>query len=128
MLDPKVVRARKALYDRVYCSYGMNDTGLQLGGEPDLKSGHDMNQVVDPARTMIFATATDFRITYNSRFKWNFAKPNDTKTSNGEIAYRHGGKVLAVYFDGHVGELSKADLERIDGNGGKNHPFWKAKQ
>ena len=128
MMDPKVVRARKTLHDRIYCSYGMNDTGLQLGGEPDLNSGHNMNQVTDPGRTMAFATATDFRVTYNSRFKWNFENPNDTKTANGEIAYRHGDRVLAVYFDGHVGELSKGDFEKFDKSGGKNHAFWKAKQ
>lgn len=128
MLDPKVVRSRKSLSDRVYTSYGMNDTGLQLGGEPDLNSGHNMNQVADPGRTMAFATATDFRINYNSRFKWDFENPNDSKTANGEIAYRHGDKVLVVYFDGHVGEMSKDDLKRIDESGGKNHAFWKAKQ
>ena len=127
MLDPKVVRARKPFYDRVYTSYGMNDTGLQLGGEPDLNSGHNFNQVPDPSRTMAFATATDFRVTYNSRYKWNFENPTDSKTSNGEIAYRHGDKVLAVYFDGHVGEMSRADFERIDESGGKNNAFWKAK-
>ena len=127
MLDPEVVRARKPLYDRVYTSYGMNDTGLQLGGEPDLNSCHNLNQVADPNRTMAFATATDFRITYSSRYKWNFENPNDAKTANGEIAYRHGDKVLAVYFDGHVGEMSKADFEKIDKSGGKNNAFWKAK-
>lgn len=128
MLDPKVVRARKPLYDRVYTSYRMNDTGLLLGGEPDLKSGHNLNQVSDPTRTMAFATATDFRVTYNSRYKWSFESPRDEKTSNGEIAYRHGDKVLAVYFDGHVGEMSKADFEKIDKSGGKSNAFWKAQQ
>ena len=43
MLDPKVVRAKKPLYDRIYTSYGMNDTGLLLGGEPDLRSGHNIS-------------------------------------------------------------------------------------
>lgn len=128
MLDPKVVRSRKSLSDRVYTSYGMNDTGLQLGGEPDLNSGHSMNQLADPGRSMAFATATDFRVTYNSRFKWNFDNPNDSKTSNGEIAYRHGDRVLVVYFDGHVGEMSKGDFEKIDKSGGKNHAFWKVRQ
>ena len=127
MLDPKVVRARKPLYDRVYTSYGMNDTGLPLGGEPDLNSGHNLNQMPDPSRSMAFATATDFRITYNSRYKWDFKNPKDEKTSGGEIAYRHGDKVLAVYFDGHVGEMSKGDFEIIDKSGGKNHIFWKVK-
>ncbi len=127
MLDPKVVRARKAFYDRVYTSYGMNDTGLLLGGEPGLNSGHNLSQMPDQAQTMAFATATDFRVTYNSRYKWNFENPKDEKTSNGEIAYRHGEKVLAVFFDGHVSEISKADFEKIDKSGGKNNAFWKAK-
>ena len=125
MLDPKVVRARKPLHDRIYTSYGMNDTGLQLGGEPNLNSGHNLNKLADPSRTMAFATATDFRVTYNSRFKWNFENPNDSKTANGEIAFRHNDKVLVVYFDGHCGELGKADFERFDKSGGKGNPFWK---
>ena len=75
---------------------------------------------------MAFATATDFRVTYNSRFKWNFDNPNDTKTAAGDLAYRHGDKALVVYFDGHVGEMSKGDFQRIDKSGGKNNPFWKA--
>lgn len=127
MLDPKVVRARKPLYDRVYCSYGMNDTGLPLGNDPDLNSVHNLSQISNPARSMAFATATDFRITYNSRYKWDFKNPKDEKTGNGEIAYRHGDKVLAVYFDGHVGEMGKADFQAIDKSGGKNNAFWNPK-
>lgn len=129
MLDPKVVRARKPLSGKIYTSYGMNDTGLQLGGSPGLKSAHNMNRIPEPARSMAFATATDFRITYNNRFRWNFDNPNDSKTAGGEIAYRHGKKVLAVYFDGHVGELSRADLEEIDrARGGRNSAFWQPRQ
>lgn len=125
MLDPKVVRGKKSLSNRIYSSYGMNDTTLQLGGEPDLNSAHNMNQVADASRTMIFATATDFRVTYNSRYKWDFKNPNDSKTAAGDLAYRHGDKVLAVHFDGHVGEMSKGDFEAIDTRGGKNNAFWK---
>jgi prepilin-type N-terminal cleavage/methylation domain-containing protein/prepilin-type processing-associated H-X9-DG protein len=125
MLDPKVLRGKKSLSNRIYSSYGMNDTTLQLGGEPDLNSAHNMNQVADASRTMIFATATDFRVTYNSRYKWDFKNPNDSKTAAGDLAYRHGDKVLAVYFDGHVGEMSKGDFEAIDTRGGKNNAFWK---
>ncbi|HSP42220.1 MAG TPA: type II secretion system protein [Luteolibacter sp.] len=128
MLDPKVVRARKSLHDRVYCSYGMNDTGLQLGGEPDLNSGHNLNRVSDPARTMIFATATDFRVTFNSRYRWNFEDPKDEKTAAGDLAYRHGDNVLVVYFDGHVGEMSRGDLQAIDRRGGRNNVFWRPQQ
>jgi len=125
MLDPKVVRARKTQYDRIFCSYGMNDTGLALGGEPNLDSGHNLNRVAEPGRTMAFASATDFRVTYNSRFKWDFDNPNDSKTAGGEIAFRHSDRVLVVYFDGHCSEMGKADFESIDGNGGKANAFWK---
>jgi prepilin-type N-terminal cleavage/methylation domain-containing protein len=128
LMDPKVLRGKNSGYDKIYSSYGMNDTTLQLGGEPDLNSGHHMNQVLDPSRTMIFATATDFRVTYNSRYKWNFDHPNDSKTAAGDIAYRHGDKILAVYFDGHVGEMSKGDLQAIDARGGKNNAFWRPQQ
>lgn len=126
MLDPKVVRAQKTLFDRIYTSYGMNDTGLKLGSEPNLNSSHKLGRMPDPARSMAFATATDFRINYNSRFNWDFENPSDSKTADGSIAYRHGDKVLVVYFDGHVGEMSKADFKEIDkSKGGKNSAFWK---
>jgi prepilin-type N-terminal cleavage/methylation domain-containing protein/prepilin-type processing-associated H-X9-DG protein len=127
LLDPKVVRVRKPLYDKIYCSYGMNDSTLLLGGDPNIRSSHNLSQVSDPARSMVFATATDFRVAYNSRYKWDFEKPNDTKTSAGDLAYRHGDKILVVYFDGHVGETSKGELEAIDKKGGKNNAFWKPK-
>ena len=127
MLDPKVVRARKPQYDRVFCSYGMNEFGL-MGRDEDSPRSHNLNHISNPERSMVFATATDYRITYNSRFKWDFENPKDEKTGNGEIAYRHGNKILAVYFDGHVGELGKGDLEAIDKKGGRNNAFWNPKQ
>lgn len=123
-LDPKVYRARKLSYDKIYSSYGMNDTGLKLGGDPNLNSKHNLNRIPDPSRSMAFATATDYRVNYNSRFKWDFDNPNDAKTGNGELAYRHGDKALVVYFDGHVGEMGKGDFEAIDKAGKKSHPFW----
>ncbi len=105
----------------------MNDTGLKLGGEPNLNSYHSMSRISNPAQSMAFGTATDFRIAYNSRFNWDFEDPegSDVKTANGSIAYRHGKKVLVVYYDGHVGEMSKADFQEIDrSRGGKNSAFW----
>ncbi len=125
MLDPKVVRARRPLHDRVYTSYGMNDTGIG-GSKPSTEYGYNLNRLTDASRSMIFATATDFRATYVNRYKWNFENPKDEKTSGGEIAYRHGDKALVVYFDGHVGEMGKADFEAIDKAGGESNVFWKA--
>lgn len=50
------------------------------------------------------------------------------KTNSQELAYRHGDKLLVVYFDGHVGEMTKADMLEIDNRGGAGSVFWKAKQ
>ncbi len=124
MLDPTVVRARKEKYDSIYASYGMNDTTLQLGGTPGLDSGHNLNLISNPARSMAFSTATDFRVTYNSRLNWDLKNPNDSKTAAGDMAYRHNNKVLVVYFDGHVGEMSTSDMKAIDAKGGKSNAFW----
>ena len=129
MLDPKVVQAKKPLHDRVYTSYGMNHTGLPLGGTlgstPNASSSHNINNMPDPSRSMAFATATDFRISYGARYAWDFKNPKDTKTGGGEIAYRHGDKILMVFFDGHVGEMSKSDLQQIDKSGGIANPLWR---
>jgi prepilin-type N-terminal cleavage/methylation domain-containing protein len=78
MLDPSVVRARKPLHDRVYTSYGMNDTGIG-GSKPGTEYGYNLNRLTDPSRTMVFATATDFRATYVNRYKWDFNNPKDEK-------------------------------------------------
>lgn len=128
MLDPKVVRARKHEYNRIFASYGMNDNTLQLGGTPNLISSHNMNRMSDPARTMAFATAIDFRVTYNSRFNWKLENQTDTRQapgSVGAIAYRHKNKAMIVYFDGHVGEISQPEMREIDSTKrGKNGAFW----
>lgn len=124
LLDPKVVRARNDKFNWLYASYGMNDTGLPLGNAPGLSSSHNLNRISNPAQSMAFTTATDYRVTYNSRFNWNSKNPNDSKTAAGDMAYRHNNKVLVVYFDGHVGEMSESDMKAIDAKGGKSNPFW----
>jgi len=128
LMDPKVVRARKSEYDKIYASYGMNDTGLKLGGDPYLDSGNSMELVSDLSRSMAFSTAIDFRVTYNSRFNWKLKDQLDTRQAPGSVgamAYRHNNKALVVYFDGHVGEISQAEMKAIDGKGGKSNPFWR---
>jgi hypothetical protein len=46
-----------------------------------------------------------------------------TKTA---IAYRHQNKALVVYYDGRAAVITRADIARIDSNGGATNPFWKA--
>lgn len=124
LLDPKVVRARKSGYDKIYASFGMNSTGFLLRRDPGLSPRYNMNRIPQPSRSMSFATATDYRLAYESRFNWNENK--DFKSNDGAIAYRHGGKALVVYFDGHVGEMGMADMKEIDkSQGGKTGIFWK---
>ncbi|MGL4398952.1 MAG: type II secretion system protein [Luteolibacter sp.] len=122
MLDPKVYREKKGFHHSIAASYGMNDSGISGDHSAGAKPGHKLNQIPNPSESMAFATATDFRITYNSRFNW---KGVDGKTKNGDLAYRHGGKALVVFFDGHVEELTKGDIKNIDSTkGGKNGSFW----
>ena len=121
LLDPKVYRARKSFYHSMAASYGMNDTGLMTPAAPNVRTGLPAAQIGNPARSMAFATATDYRVTYNSRFLWN---EEDSKTSNGAIAYRHRGSILVAYYDGHVGEMTRGGLEEIDKRGGRNNSFW----
>ncbi len=127
MLDPKVVRAKVDNFHKSMAgSFGMNNTGLpNVVGKPDAEAFHTMANVARPAQSMAFASATDVRLAYSARFSW---KGIEGKTSNGAIAYRHGDKAIVVYFDGHVGELTKGDMRQIDNTGrGGNGPFWNPK-
>jgi prepilin-type N-terminal cleavage/methylation domain-containing protein len=73
----------------------------------------------------LFATATDYRVSYNGRFSWTGGQ---ARSNNGAMAYRYGGKALVTYFDGHAGEMSKADIKEFDSSrGGKNSSFWSPK-
>lgn len=124
ILDPRVFRARKSGYDRIYASYGMNSTGFLLRRDPGLSPRNNVNKIPHPERSMAFATSTDYRISYEGRFNWNETK--DFKSGDGAIAYRHGGKALVVFFDGHVGEVGTVDMKEIDSSrGGKTGTFWK---
>ena len=43
-----------------------------------------------------------------------------------KIAYRHQNNALVVYYDGRAAVITRADIARIDSNGGATNPFWKA--
>lgn len=119
-LDPKVYRERKSMHHSMAASYGMSESGLMGMSGPNVNAAHYMHRIPNPAMAMAFATATDYRIGYNARFTWTESQPRATSA----IAYRHGGKALVVYFDGHAGEMSRADIKDIDSRGGKNNAFW----
>lgn len=123
LLDPKVYRAHKLSHDKIYASYGMNDTNLLRSPNDDsLIRSHNVNRMPNPSRSMAFATATDYRVTYNGRFSWN---EEDSKTGDGAIAYRHLDRALVVFFDGHIEEVNEARMKQVDDTkGGRTGPFW----
>jgi len=127
MLDPKVVRAKLRFYNSMAGSFGLNVTGLPAsGGVPSATPSHSVTSISKPEQSMAFASATDVRVVYNSRFNW---KGVEGKTSDGGIAYRHGDKVIVVYFDGHVGEMTKGEIKEIDkSKGGSKSAFWRPAQ
>lgn len=130
LLDPKVVRAKRELYYSLAGSFGINETNLPTSQGPNARPANTVENVTRPDQSMAFATATDLGVRYPARLTW-FARAPDKregKTKDGGLAYRHGDKIVVVYFDGHVGELSKAEMEEIDrSKGGVDSPFWRPK-
>ena len=127
MMDPAVVRAKKHLYNEAQASYAYNKTGMTGGwATPGARPSYLVSQVNDPSRSAVFISATDWNTDHPKRFLWTGAAAVEGKTVNGKIAYRHNNKAIVVYYDGHVGEISQADMRRIDDLGGANNIFWKA--
>jgi len=110
--------------DKLFASYGYNREGM-----PALKANTDqsftVNQVTSPTRTAAFVTATDWIVTYKSRFRWE-ENPVEGKSTDQKMAYRHGNKAVVVYYDGSSGFVSPEDVRAFDSKGGAKHPFWKA--
>jgi prepilin-type N-terminal cleavage/methylation domain-containing protein/prepilin-type processing-associated H-X9-DG protein len=129
MLDPKVVRTKRSFYNSMAGSFGYNETGIpSSGGMANARYSYTVATIPKPEQSMAFATATDVSLQYRSRLTWFSRAPGmrDVKTSTGDIAYRHGDKIIAIFFDGHVEEVSKAQIEAIDKTkGGANSAFWR---
>ncbi|MEY4246441.1 MAG: hypothetical protein RLZZ245_4026 [Verrucomicrobiota bacterium] len=129
ILDPKAFRNKGPFHRSLAASFGINETGVaSSGGVPSARNAHTVTTVTAPSQSMSFASATDLGVQYRSRLNWFSKEPNkrESKTTAGDLAYRHGDKIVVVYFDGHVGELSKSEIEEIDKTkGGANSAFWK---
>jgi prepilin-type N-terminal cleavage/methylation domain-containing protein/prepilin-type processing-associated H-X9-DG protein len=125
LLDPAAYGAQGPYFDMLRGSYGMleriaDDSGAQ-GTDPSLR----LARITFPERTAAFVTATDRLVAYGGRFTWSGA---EDEAIGGIIAYRHNDKALVAYYDGHVSEITRGDMEAIDQNGGEEHPFWKSNQ
>lgn len=125
MLDPTVVSEKNSGYNLLGASFGYNSEGLPWDDEGDINyySGANLS---DPNRSALFFTATDWKVRYEGRFLWE-RLPVEGLTNDGKIAYRHGKRAVAVYYDGHVDTLTMGDIRTIDGKGGRDSVFWLAK-
>ncbi len=127
LLDPTAVNAKKKNYDDISGSYGYSNNALPTTGtlgKPGGKKGFRISQVKNPSQTAAFITGTDWNIKYDGRFRWDGEQAVEGKTNDAKMAYRYGNKALVVYYDGHVGEMSKGDIREIDGKGGAKNIFW----
>ena len=127
LMDPATVRSKKREYNRLRANFGFNDHSLPGGnwGQPNTKRAFRQSQLTAPVRTAAFVTATDWNVSYASRFRWQGAEAVEGASTNQKIAYRHHDKALVVFYDGHTEEISIADMRRFDTLGGPNHIFWK---
>jgi prepilin-type processing-associated H-X9-DG protein len=98
-------------------------------GIPGSQQSFFVHEIASPERSAAFITCTDWIAHYSGRFLWKDDKAVEGRSNDGKIAFRHGGKALVVYYDGHVGELTMADLKKIDSEGipnGVANIFWNA--
>lgn len=125
VLDPVVVRAKKRYWSRISASFGYNTENMPGGGwgEPGTSRSHTTSTVKTPNETCAFITSTDWLTSYGGRYLWKNS-PVEGKTENSKVAYRHQGKAVVVYYDGHSDTVSMKDMQRIDKFGGVNHVFW----
>ena len=126
VLDPVTVKAKKLYWNRLSASYGYNQEWLPAKvpwGETGTADQQTTMSIQNPSRTFNFITATDWLARFDGRYFWA-KKPIEGKTGNGQIAYRHKGKAIAVFYDGHTEFISPSDMRKIDARGGINNAFW----
>jgi prepilin-type processing-associated H-X9-DG protein len=126
LLDPIAVRAKQLNYQAIAASFGYMTNGMPGAGwgKPNSTPSYKISQLTSPERTAAFVTATDWNVNYTNRFKWETARTEGFFPGQ-RMSYRHNGKALVAYYDGHVGEVSVADVRKIDTQGGSSNIFWK---
>ena len=115
-------------YKSIVASFGYMTSGMpgQGWGVPAAAPSFRISQLTSPERTGAFITGTDWNVGYAHRFLWQGAAAVEGFTPDQKLAYRHNGKALVVYYDGHVGEISMADVKKINSTGGGSaNIFWK---
>tara|TARA_R100000027_G_scaffold61790_2_gene53424 strand:- start:6619 stop:7323 length:705 start_codon:yes stop_codon:yes gene_type:complete len=99
-------------------SYGYNVTGLN-NGETELRQFR-RNQIDYPSKMIAFADGLDWKIQASGADLYSEDVSQTDKLSFA-VAYRHGGEMNAVFFDGHVERLSKDEV-----SGDDNLEYWES--
>lgn len=123
-LDPIAYKAKKSGYDTLKASYGMVAKINYTGSSKDVDSSYRNTELTAPHLTAAFVTSVNWLVQYGGRNSW---KGVEGKVNAPMIAYRHRGKALVAYYDGHVGAITMRDMEGLDRRGGKNNSFWKGR-
>jgi prepilin-type N-terminal cleavage/methylation domain-containing protein/prepilin-type processing-associated H-X9-DG protein len=125
VLDPVVVRAKARYWSRISASFAYNNENVPGGGwgQPGTSRAHTITSVKYPSESFAFITATDWIANYGGRLLWK-KSPVEGKTADSKIAYRHGGRAVVAYYDGHGGTISLDEMRALDRLGGINHVFW----
>lgn len=125
LLDPVVVRAKKHYWSRISASFAYNNENVPGGswGQPGTARGHTISSVKNPSESFAFITATDWIANYGGRLLWR-KSPVEGKTSDSKIAYRHGGRAVVAFYDGHTETMTMNEMRKIDKLGGIGNVFW----
>lgn len=125
VLDPIVVRAKKRYWSRISASFGYNAENMPGGGwgQPGTARCHSIHSVRNPSVTCAFITATDWLVLHSGALLWEDS-PVEGKTENSKIAYRHQGKAVVAYYDGHTDLISIDEMKEINRRGGVKNVFW----
>ena len=125
VLDPIVIRSKKRYWSRISASFGYNAENMSGGGwgQPNIARSHTISSVSNPDETCAFITATDWLVLHSGCLLWE-RSPVEGKTENSKIAYRHQGKAVVAYYDGHTSLISINDMKEINRRGAVNNVFW----
>jgi prepilin-type N-terminal cleavage/methylation domain-containing protein/prepilin-type processing-associated H-X9-DG protein len=90
-------------YNYAGFSYGYNVTQKTSGLRRFTQS-----EVARPSTSLAWADAVDWLIEYSGTQNYDESAPTTQKTK--AVAYRHGGKLNAAYWDAHVRRLSRDEV------------------
>ncbi len=71
-----------------------------------------MDEIAFPERSAAFFICTDRIAQHSCHYLWNDGNAVKGGSNEGKIAFRHGGKAFVIYYDGHVGAITLADLKK----------------